>query len=120
MRNAGSSIEIVTNAIDDDVHGCGLETSIELYVPDGSRLDLRTGVGSIYVTGSPAEIKAENRGGIELFELNPEPAPELAGGRASRVNLRGWGGLVEIKLQGKKYLYSGVVQSLSEVDSPRS
>src|SRR5262249_17688329 len=113
MFQEAETIRIVSRRSDNGATGCwSLTTSIEVYVPDGARLDLKTGVGSIWVEGSPREIKATNTAGATGFQLEPPDRMRSSGPRP--IKLEGWGGRVEIRQGPKGYEFSGSVNAVEE------
>jgi hypothetical protein len=105
MSNEGEIIRIVSRRTDNEATGCGLTTSIEVYVPDDARLDLKTDVGSIWVEGSPRGVKAANTMGATGFQL--ELPNRKRSGEPETIKLQGWGGRVEIELGPKGYEFTG-------------
>jgi hypothetical protein len=89
---------------------CHLSTSITLQVPDGSRLDLRTNVGSIQVKGAPAEVRAENKAGAFRFILDRRPDPSGNPLASPPLVLEGYHGLVQILKTADGDSHSGPVR----------
>jgi hypothetical protein len=112
LTTGDDTIRIVTRRIDNGASGCGLETTVELCVPDESRLDLQTDVGSIWVVGSPNEVKARNKLGVMLFELNFPRNPAGISDPPPHLKLEGWGGPVEINLASGRYTFTGPVKEI--------
>src|SRR5262249_10612780 len=111
MSKEAETIRIVSRRTDNGATGCwSLTTSIEVYVPDGARLDLKAGVGSIWGAGSPQEIKATN-GGATRFELGFSEPTKPTDPRL--LKLEGWGGHVEISLGPTGYQFTGDVKAVS-------
>lgn len=108
MTRSADTVSIFTRPKMGGPAGCGRSTSVEVWVPAGARLDLRTGVGSIHVVGEPLHVRAFNRMGAALFEVGG-PGPNESGGRG-RLVLEGWGGLVEIERDQGGYSYTGDVK----------
>jgi hypothetical protein len=113
----GDVVHIVTSRTDGGASKCYLTTSIEIYVPDRSRLNLKTEVGSIYVVGSPLEVKALNQGGVMAFVLTPPSDASIAPRRTASLNLEGWGGDVGIKLGKSDYEFTGPIKLVERLTS---
>jgi hypothetical protein len=111
MNQEADTVRIVSRRTDDGATECYLTTSVEVYVPDGARLDLTTDVGSIWVEGSLREVRATNSAGAAGFELE---LPGQGTGETRPIKLEGWGGRVDIKLGSKGYEYSGSVKMVEE------
>lgn len=111
MAKDADTIRIVSRRTDDGSTGCDLTTSVEVYVPDGARLDLTTDVGSIWVEGSPREVRAINRVGAAGFELElPDRGPD----QTRRIKLEGWDGPLAIKLGSKGYEFNGSLKAVEK------
>jgi hypothetical protein len=111
MTQDAETIRIVSRRTDGGATECYLTTSIEVWVPDGARLDLTTDVGSLYVGGSPREIKAINKMGATGFELE---FADRDSGETRSIKLEGWGGRVEVKLGPKGYDFTGSVKAVEK------
>lgn len=118
----GDSVRIVTRVPNGGTSGFYLTTSIELRVPDGSRLDLKTGVGSIWVTGSPSEIKVRNPTGAIRFDLNLPAENEVPARTHTPETLVGSGkGEIVIRFEDGRYVRSGPVRPFDIVlDQPKT
>jgi hypothetical protein len=103
-------IRIVSRRTDNGACQCVLQSSLVLFVPDGSSLDLRTNVGSIWVKGSPAKLKAESSLGAMLFELGAPPNSTAHSISPDHLSLRGIGGDVEITSNNGQYAFTGAVR----------
>lgn len=108
MTRSADAVTISTRPKMGGPAACGRSTSVEVWVPAGARLDLRTGVGSIHVVGEPLHVRAFNRMGAALFEMGGA-GPNEPGG-PGRLVFEGWGGLVEIEREQGTYSYTGDVQ----------
>jgi hypothetical protein len=83
-----------------------VSTTVEVWVPDGARLDLRTGFGSIWVEGRPVEIRSKNSGALR-FDLGPIRG---ADGGPAVLKLKGSGGEASVDFDGTNYRYRGDVK----------
>lgn len=109
MSKEAETVRIVSRRTDNGATVCwSLTTSIEVYVPDGARLNLKTDVGSIWVEGSPREIKASNVAGATGFQL--ELPDGMRSGQPRSIKLEGWGGRVAIKQVPNGYESTGSVR----------
>ena len=102
MSKEAKIIRIVSRRPDYEATECDLTTSIQVYVPDDARFDLKTDVGSICVEGSPREIVASNVVGAMGFELELPDGMRPGEPRLVKLEAAG-GGCFQIKLGPSGY-----------------
>jgi hypothetical protein len=86
----------------------GLSASVDLWVPDGVSLDLKTEIGSIWVVGSPREIIARNQLGVLSFQLGHDS--NVTNSPTPVLDLEGFHGEVHISKVSRGYTYTGAVR----------
>jgi hypothetical protein len=91
-----------------------VSTDIEVAVPEGARLDLRTGVGQIEVVGRPAEIRAKNNAGFVGFDLDPTRGLAQPGDSPKWLKLEGTGGNAEVDFDGSAYHFRGDIKPVPQ------
>ncbi|MEW4570630.1 hypothetical protein AB1L88_22430 [Tautonia sp. JC769] len=105
-------VEVVTRRRQGEDTGCSLTTTVELRVPSDVRLDLETEVGSIWVVGSPHELRARNDLGALLFQLDEPPGDARTSADPERVEFKGFGNgeLIHLRNDDGWSVESGPVQ----------
>ena len=79
MTQEGNTIRVVAKQVGGTPATCNVSTSTNIYIPPGASLVLRTGTGSIAVSGEPSELVMENQIGAfgGDFTVGPAGAPKL-------------------------------------------
>jgi hypothetical protein len=90
----GDTVRVIAKQLGALPGTCNLSVSTTLYLPPGASVELRTGTGSIAVSGEPSEVVMENQVGAlgGDFKVGSGGAPKLA--RGSGAGLEVVGGLL--------------------------
>ena len=87
----GDTVRVVAKQLGALPGTCSLWVSTNLYIPPGASVVLRTGTGSIAVSGEPSEVVAENQiGAIGAdFKVGPTGAPKVDRASGARLEVVG-------------------------------
>ena len=87
----GDTVRVVARQLSALPGTCSLSVSTHLYIPPGASLVLRTGAGSIAVSGEPSEVVMENQVGAIVgdFRVGSGGAPKVDRGSGAGLEVVG-------------------------------
>jgi hypothetical protein len=91
LAQEGDTVRIIAKQVGALPGVCSLSVSTNLSIPPGANLVLRTGAGSIAVSGEPSEVVAENQVGAigGDFKLGSGGAPKIDRGSGAGLEVVG-------------------------------